>query len=222
MEHRRASDRAVLATKVGALPAPWMPPGRSTPKGCRTRWFEPRQRPACADWASSNSTCTTPTSRIVERHCSNHAAWRVDKAREIARAAGLPGFTCVQQPHTYLRPRPGAEFGANPHISNELLEYARAEHDLTVLGYSVLLSGTYTRSERPPARAVRPRGRQTSTGGAGRDGQRAGRDTEPTPDQLAYRVLVMQVPSTQNSSPLKHRQQRQLCFQTSSNGVTTF
>jgi aryl-alcohol dehydrogenase-like predicted oxidoreductase len=25
--------------------------------------------------------------------CSNHAAWRVAKAREIARAAGLPGFS---------------------------------------------------------------------------------------------------------------------------------
>ena len=81
--------------------------------------------------------------------CSNHAAWRVSAAREIARTSGLPGFTCVQQRHTYLRPRPGAEFGANPHISDEMLDYARTEPDLTVLGYSVLLSGAYTRSDRP-------------------------------------------------------------------------
>jgi aryl-alcohol dehydrogenase-like predicted oxidoreductase len=81
--------------------------------------------------------------------CSNHAAWRVAKAREIAKATGLPGFSCVQQRHTYLGPRPGAEFGANPHISDELLDYAREEPDLTVLGYSVLLSGAYTRPDRP-------------------------------------------------------------------------
>jgi aryl-alcohol dehydrogenase-like predicted oxidoreductase len=81
--------------------------------------------------------------------CSNHAAWRIAKAREIARTAGLPGFTCVQQRHSYLRPRPGAEFGANPHISDELLDYAREEPDLTVLSYSVLLSGAYARSDRP-------------------------------------------------------------------------
>ena len=49
-------------------------------------------------------------------------------------AQGQPGFTCVQQRHTYLRPRPGAEFGANPHISDEMLDYARTEPDLTLLG----------------------------------------------------------------------------------------
>ncbi|MDQ0956489.1 aryl-alcohol dehydrogenase-like predicted oxidoreductase [Streptomyces sp. B4I13] len=54
--------------------------------------------------------------------CGNHAAWRVARAREIARAEGLPGFGCVQQRHIYLRPRPGVEYGANPHITGRRCE----------------------------------------------------------------------------------------------------
>jgi aryl-alcohol dehydrogenase-like predicted oxidoreductase len=167
---RRARDRVVLATKVGALPDP---PGAAWPQHAeglsdqviRTQavasmrrlgtdhldvyyaHIEDRRTPLEDTVAAFGSLTTEGLVRVTG--CSNHAAWRVATAREIATAAGLPGFSCVQQRHTYLRPRPDAGFGANPHISDELLDYARAEPDLTVLGYSVLLSGAYTRSDRP-------------------------------------------------------------------------
>jgi aryl-alcohol dehydrogenase-like predicted oxidoreductase len=167
---RGVRDRVVLATKVGALPDP---PGASWPEHAeglshavvRTQaeaslrrlgtdhldvyyaHIEDRRTPLHDTVSAFASLVTDGLVRVSG--CSNHAAWRVAQAREIARARGLPGFTCVQQRHTYLRPRPGADFGANPHISDEMLDYARSEPDLTVLGYSVLLSGAYTRSDRP-------------------------------------------------------------------------
>ena len=33
---------------------------------------------------------------------SNHATWRIDRGRAIARAAGRPACQCVQQEHSYL------------------------------------------------------------------------------------------------------------------------
>ena len=167
---RKARDRVVLATKVGALPDP---PGAAWPEHAEGlshevvraqaeaslrrlgtdhldvyyAHIEDRRTPLHDTVATFASLVTDGLVRVTG--CSNHAAWRVAQAREIARAQGLPGFTCVQQRHTYLRPRPGAEFGANPHISDEMLDYARSAPDLTVLGYSVLLSGAYTRSDRP-------------------------------------------------------------------------
>ncbi|EWM09797.1 aldo/keto reductase [Kutzneria sp. 744] len=167
---RSVREQVVLATKVGALPDP---PGAAWPEHAEGlsravvrsqaeasmrrlgtdhldvyyAHIEDRRTPLDDTVATFASLIADGLVRVVG--CSNHAAWRVAAARQIARTAGLPGFTCVQQRHTYLQPRPGADFGANPHISDEWLDYAREDPDLTVLGYSALLSGAYTRSDRP-------------------------------------------------------------------------
>jgi aryl-alcohol dehydrogenase-like predicted oxidoreductase len=41
--------------------------------------------------------------------CSNMAPWRIERARQLARAPGLATYCCVQQRHSYLRPKPGAD-----------------------------------------------------------------------------------------------------------------
>lgn len=81
--------------------------------------------------------------------CSNHAVWRIERARATARALGLPGYRCVQQRYTYLRPAPGADFGIQRHLESELLEYAAGDPELALLGYSALLFGAYTRADKP-------------------------------------------------------------------------
>ena len=78
--------------------------------------------------------------------CSNTATWRIERARRIARAAGRPGYSCVQQQHTYLRPLPDP--GQLNLITEELLDYAAAS-DLTLLAYSPLLAGCYARPDKP-------------------------------------------------------------------------
>ena len=84
--------------------------------------------------------------------CSNYPVWQVERARQIARAHGSVGFTAVQQHLTYLRPRPGtrlqeaARFGA---VTDEVRHYLEHHPDLTLWAYTPLLSGGYTRADKP-------------------------------------------------------------------------
>ncbi|MFE6359172.1 aldo/keto reductase [Streptomyces sp. NPDC057806] len=85
---------------------------------------------------------------------SNHAVWRVERARALAAAAGLPAYQVLQYQHSLLRPRsdvPSDLFpdGSLGHAGPELLSYLRAEADLTLVAYSPLLAGAYTREDKP-------------------------------------------------------------------------
>ncbi len=45
---------------------------------------------------------------------SNHWSWRVERARSVAAALGVPGYEVLQYHYSYLRPRadlPGAGYG---------------------------------------------------------------------------------------------------------------
>src|SRR4051794_1275633 len=86
---------------------------------------------------------------------SNHAVWRVERARAVAAAAGLPGYEVLQYAHSHLRPRtdiPEDLFpdGSLGHAGPDLLSYLRAEPGLTLVAYSPLLKGAYTRPDRLP------------------------------------------------------------------------
>ncbi len=78
---------------------------------------------------------------------SNFLAWRLEKARMISRAGGWAEYCCIQQRHSYLRPKPGAGFGAQINSNEDLLDYVESE-GVTLLAYSPLLSGAYTREDR--------------------------------------------------------------------------
>jgi aryl-alcohol dehydrogenase-like predicted oxidoreductase len=86
--------------------------------------------------------------------CSNYPVWQVERARQLAAAGGGTGFTAVQQHHTYLRPRPGTQptvvhrFGA---VSDEVLHYLEHHPDMVLWAYTPLLSGRYTRADKPLA-----------------------------------------------------------------------
>ncbi len=85
---------------------------------------------------------------------SNHWSWRVERARNLAAAAGLPGYEVLQYHHTYARMRtdrptrlsPNGELGA---AAGDLLDYLRAEPSLTLVAYSPLIGGAYDRADRP-------------------------------------------------------------------------
>ncbi|MFI9545709.1 aldo/keto reductase [Streptomyces sp. NPDC052016] len=85
---------------------------------------------------------------------SNQAVWRVERARALAAGAALPGYEVLQYQHSYLRPRldvPTELFpdGSLGHAGGELLGYLRAEPGLTLVAYSPLLTGAYTRTDKP-------------------------------------------------------------------------
>ena len=79
---------------------------------------------------------------------SNLALWRIAEANTISRAHNWAEYSAVEQRYTYLRPRHGADFGPQIFISEDLKDYARS-HNVSLIGYSILLQGAYTRSERP-------------------------------------------------------------------------
>lgn len=87
---------------------------------------------------------------------SNFAAWRLEEARWVSRTHGWPEYVCVQQRHTYLRPRPGASFSPQMAANTDLFDYCRTR-GVTLLAYSPLLNGAYTRPDRPiPAQYAGP------------------------------------------------------------------
>jgi aryl-alcohol dehydrogenase-like predicted oxidoreductase len=78
---------------------------------------------------------------------SNFLAWRLAEAQALSAANGWPQYCCVQQRHTYLRPKPGAGFAPQIAANDDLLDYCR-NNPVTLLAYSSLLSGAYTRPDR--------------------------------------------------------------------------
>ncbi len=83
---------------------------------------------------------------------SNHTTWRLDRARAIAAARGLPAYRAIQQRHTYLYPRPlavPAPDSIQLPATDELLDYVAAEN-LTLFAYSPLSGGVFDREDRRP------------------------------------------------------------------------
>jgi aryl-alcohol dehydrogenase-like predicted oxidoreductase len=78
---------------------------------------------------------------------SNLPVWRIAQANAIARVHGWNQYSAVEQRYTYLRPRYGADFGPQIFLNEDLKNYAQFE-GIALIGYSVLLRGAYTRSER--------------------------------------------------------------------------
>ena len=78
---------------------------------------------------------------------SNFAAWRLEEARSISQSHAWVEYCCIQQRHTYLRPRPGAGFDPQMALNADLMDYCR-NRKLSLLAYSALLGGAYTRPDR--------------------------------------------------------------------------
>ncbi|WP_416481726.1 aldo/keto reductase [Streptomyces sp. CL12] len=81
---------------------------------------------------------------------ANHTAWRVERARSLARERHLAPWTALQLRHSLLQPRPLTPVAEAGHrmLTAEDLDLAAAE-GLTVWSYSSLLWGSYTRPDKP-------------------------------------------------------------------------
>ncbi|MFF8989387.1 aldo/keto reductase [Streptomyces sp. NPDC014983] len=81
---------------------------------------------------------------------ANHAAWRVERARSLARQRGVAPWTALQLRHSLLQPRPFTPVAEAGHrmLTAEDLDLARSE-GLTVWSYSSLMWGSYVRADKP-------------------------------------------------------------------------
>jgi aryl-alcohol dehydrogenase-like predicted oxidoreductase len=164
---RAAGDNMVVATKVGARtlkpgdPSPehWQGLGRDQIRTDAETSRRQLGRDRLDLYYAHIDDRNTPQEETVDAlaelaesgvagllGCSNTALWRIERARGIARAAGRPGYSCVQQQHSYLLPLP--EPRQDNLITEELIDYAEADN-LTLLAYSPLLGGLYPRGDRP-------------------------------------------------------------------------
>jgi aryl-alcohol dehydrogenase-like predicted oxidoreductase len=159
-------ERVKLATKLGAEPleAGTYPAGReglsadavrSAFKGSLERlgvdhvdllWVHQEDRTVPIEQTVDALGELTASGAVSRLGASNHPAWRVERARAHALAAGVTPFDALQLNFTYLRPRPGTlppgvqhRFGV---LSEEQWDHA-VEHDLEIWAYTPLLSGAY-------------------------------------------------------------------------------
>ena len=87
---------------------------------------------------------------------SNLFVWRIAQANTLASQNGWEPYSVIEQRYTYLRPRYGADFGPQIFLNEDAKDFARFE-GIGLVGYSVLLQGAYTRTDRElPAQFVGP------------------------------------------------------------------
>ena len=165
---RKARDRVVLSTKVGGQPkaAGQGREGLSAPAidsaltGSLRRlgtdrvdvyWAHIEDRTAPLEETVGAFAALTDQDKVGVIGASNHATWRVERARAVARALGRPGYTCLQLRYSYVQPRLHAALprAGHLHVTEETLDYVRGEQDLTLWAYNALLAGAYTRSDKP-------------------------------------------------------------------------
>jgi aryl-alcohol dehydrogenase-like predicted oxidoreductase len=87
--------------------------------------------------------------KVAVAGVSNHPTSRIKRARAAAGELGVPGYTAVQQRHSYLRALPGASFSSPQEpADDELLAMVR-DGEVSMMAYSTLLEGTLVREDRP-------------------------------------------------------------------------
>ncbi len=87
---------------------------------------------------------------------SNLWLWRIAEANMLSAVKGWAPYSVVEQRYTYFRPRHGADFGPQICISEDMKRFC-AHHGMTLIAYSILLQGAYTRDDRPvPAQFAGP------------------------------------------------------------------
>lgn len=80
--------------------------------------------------------------------CSNFRSWRLHEAQLIARQNGFTPFSVIQQSFTYLNPGWRADFMYNETVTADLEDLLEYRDDISLVAYSPLLGGYYTRPEK--------------------------------------------------------------------------
>ncbi|MER6400052.1 aldo/keto reductase [Kitasatospora sp. NPDC001603] len=164
---RGARDRVVISTKVGARPTV---PGTGletaeglSDKAVRTAlegslrrlgtdrvevyWTHIEDRSVPLAETVDTLADLVAAGKAGEVGASNHAVWRVERARALA--GDRARYTHMQYRYSYLQPRFDIPLpsSAHVHVTGELLDYVSSEGDIRLWVYSPILSGGYTRED---------------------------------------------------------------------------
>jgi aryl-alcohol dehydrogenase-like predicted oxidoreductase len=212
LRDRGRHDDLVIATKLGARP---LTPGTSyidnpeglSPKVIRESADRSRERLGVDKldilYAHIEDP-RTPLQETVEGFAelvaegsvgllgvSNHWIWKVERSRQLAAAAGLPGYELLQYQHSYLRRRsdlPGdlSPDGNQGPVGGELLSYVRTNPGLALVAYTPLLSGGYVRDDKPLGQDFDHAGTPTRLAALGE----VAKQTGATPNQVVLSWMI--------------------------------
>lgn len=73
---------------------------------------------------------------------SNFSAWRLERSLAICRENGWEPFCCIQQRHSYLRPKVDSIFGQQKYVDFELKHFSK-DTGMTIIAYCPLIKGAY-------------------------------------------------------------------------------
>ncbi len=79
---------------------------------------------------------------------SNFRAWRMESAFQISLENDLAMFSTLENHHTYLKPRPEADWKKGVVMEAEHFDFAKSR-GVRLLAYYALLKGAYVRPDRP-------------------------------------------------------------------------
>jgi aryl-alcohol dehydrogenase-like predicted oxidoreductase len=108
---------------------------------------------------------------------SNLTAGRLAEAVRTAGDSG--GYAALQNRFSYLTPMPGTDFGRQVVLDDDVIAVAQAASVLAV-GYSTLLTGAYTRDDRPLPPAYRHEGTDVALAALHAAGHESGLDAGQT------------------------------------------
>jgi aryl-alcohol dehydrogenase-like predicted oxidoreductase len=84
---------------------------------------------------------------------SNHATWRVERARDLAHEQGVEPYTLLQLTTSYVDPRPRAAVPGKGHrfgfVTDETVDYLEHHPEIELWVYSPLIQGSFDREDRP-------------------------------------------------------------------------
>jgi aryl-alcohol dehydrogenase-like predicted oxidoreductase len=79
---------------------------------------------------------------------SNAESWRVLQSQQLSKEHNYIQYSAVQQKYSYLRPKRSADLWVQKLLNEELVHYADYHRNITLLAYSTLLSGVYSRPDK--------------------------------------------------------------------------
>ena len=79
---------------------------------------------------------------------SNFRAWRMESAYQVSLENDYPVFVALENHHTYLQPRPEADWKKGVVMEAEHFDFAK-NRGVRLLAYYALLKGAYVRPDRP-------------------------------------------------------------------------
>ena len=121
---------------------------------------------------------------------SNFLAWRLAESCTLSSDHSWAQYCCVQQRYSYLQPQPGSSFDPQLAANSDLLDYC-ASSGMTLLAYSPLLGGAYSRADRNIPEQYLWRDTEDRLGRL----KRLAREIGVTPNQLVLAWLMQATPA---------------------------